>query len=107
MAEIVRNNSSSRRIRKGRVVIKGFAPDGAELYITRGDGFEIRGGSPETHAKMLDAAKTIMAVLDESGYELEHLTRREYMEIARIVQQLQDGTFQPGAELPPLLDLPE
>ncbi len=98
MAEIVRNNSSSRRIRKGYVVIKGFAPDGAELYITRGDGFEIRGGSSQTHAKMLEAAKAIMSLVNVRGYDLEHLTRRDYLEISKLVQDFQSGKVASGDE---------
>ena len=104
MAEIIRNNSSSRRIRKGYVVIKGFAPDGSELYITRGDGFEIRGGTPETHARMLEAAKTIMSVIGERGYDLEHLSRRDYLEISAIVQDIQSGKICFNGDHPPLAE---
>lgn len=90
MADVIPNNSSSRRIRKGYIVIKGFAPDGTELYITRGDGFEIRGGTPETHARMLTVAHTIMDAINLRGYDLEHLTRRDYLEITGIVREIQD-----------------
>jgi hypothetical protein len=104
MAEIIRNNSSSRRIRKGHIVIKGFAPDDSELYITRGDGFEIRGGSPQTHARMLEVAKTIMAVVQERGYDIEHLSRREYLEISEIVQDIQSGKICFNGDHPPVKD---
>lgn len=96
MAEIVRNNNSSRRIRKGYAVIKGFAPDGAELYITRGDGFEIRGGSPKTHARMLEAAKAIMALLESRGFDLERLSRRDYLEISKLVADFQNKPAEPA-----------
>lgn len=104
MAEMIQNNSSSRRIRKGCVVIKGFAPDGAELYITRGDGFEIRGGSSETHARMLEVAKTIMAVINQRGYDLQRLSRRDYLEISQIVQEIQNGDICLNEDYPPLHD---
>lgn len=85
------SSSSSRRFRKGHALIRGFARDGAELYITRGEGFEVRGGSPETHAKMLDMARTIMNALRERGFDIDRLSRKEYLEVSKIVREIQDA----------------
>lgn len=89
MNETIRR--SSRRFRKGHAVIKGYAPDGAELYITRGDDFELRGGTPESHAQMVIVAKEIMQVLRERGYNLARLNKQEFNEVAALVKDIQDG----------------
>ncbi len=86
-----KSSHSSRRFRRGYAVIKGFADDGAELYITRGDGFEIRGGEPDTHEMMLATAKKIMSVIQKRGYNIARLSRKEYSEVNQIVRDVQDG----------------
>lgn len=85
------STASSRRFRKGFALIKGVAEDGTELYITRGDGFEIRGGEPETHASMLSMAKKIMRIIKMRGYNVGRLSKKEYFEVNKIVRDVQDG----------------
>lgn len=84
MSEI--NNNRAFPHRKAR--LRGFATDGCEVHITRGNDFEIRGGTPEIHANLLKVTNKLMTIINDFGYDLSALTENEFIEVNDLISSI-------------------
>lgn len=83
------HNQSANRVRRGRVKVIGLGLDDAEGHIryTRGDAFELIGGSEKAHSEMQKRALRIKAEIERLGITLERMSYEEYELIRAIIDR--------------------
>lgn len=84
------NNLAPNRIRSGRAMVVGLGLDDAEGHFryTRGDAYELYGGSEDAHREMLRRMRRIQAEIAEMGITLDAVTYEQYEKIKDIVARV-------------------
>ena len=82
-------DAPSTRARKGRAVVVGLGldDDGGHVRYTRGDAFELIGGSESSHREMQTRALRIKDEISRLGISLESMTREQYDQIQRVIDR--------------------
>lgn len=73
---------SDRSKRKAGLLGIGLDNDDGHVRVTRGENFQLLGGSEETHGRMQDQCIRFDEKLREKGKPLEHLEQQEIIDIA-------------------------
>ncbi|MBI3831140.1 MAG: hypothetical protein HY291_16595 [Planctomycetes bacterium] len=73
-----------RQKKNKQAVLLGLGLDGKDGHVrlTRGENFQLVGGSKETHEVMQETAVKINEELNRRGKRLEEVTKKEFMDIA-------------------------
>lgn len=79
---------AGKRKRKGKIVGVGLDNDDGHVRVTRGENFELVGGSEETHQTMQEKCIKFNEKLGDRGKQLEDLEPQEFLDIAHQVQML-------------------
>ncbi len=66
---------------KASLVGIGFDNKDGHKRITKGENFNIYGGSEETHDKMVETSIKVNEKLDSKGKSLEDLSKNEFIDI--------------------------
>jgi hypothetical protein len=67
---------------KARLLGLGLDNQDGEVRLTRGENFHLVGGSHETHECMQEQCIKFNERLRERGKQIEHLERKEFLDIA-------------------------
>ena len=78
-------NRLSEQRRKAILVGVGLDNDDGHVRITKGDNFQLVGGSEETHEKMTETVVKVNEKLDHRGKRLENVSKEEFSDILRDV----------------------
>ncbi len=78
------DETTSRR--KAR--LKGFSPDGAEVFVSNDGEVSISGGNRKDYNTLVRVAKTYLAIIKENGFDISNLTQHEFSEINTILKEL-------------------
>ena len=70
------------RKKKAALLGLGLDNDDEQIRITRGRNFRLFGGSQDTHEQMQEKCIKLNEKLKDRGKELEHLRRKEFLELA-------------------------
>lgn len=83
-------NIPSERVRRGRGMVIGLGLDdsGGHVRYTRGDAFELWGGSEKAHDDMQKYAARINQEIADLGISLERMTYAQYLQICDIVERV-------------------
>ena len=68
---------------KAMIIGLGLDGDDGHVRMTKGDNFQLLGGSEETHEKMAETAIKLNEKLDERGKRLEEISKEEFTDILR------------------------
>lgn len=81
---------SHARTRRGRAVLIGYGLDDADghVRITRGQAFELYGGSDAAHDEMQRRALMIREEAEALGISLERMTFEQYQVVQGIVHRV-------------------
>ncbi len=84
------NNLPMGRVRRGRAVVVGLGLDEADGHVryTKGEGFELCGGSDEAHREMQRRAKRIRDEMTRLGIPSERMTYDQYLTLREIVERV-------------------
>lgn len=82
-------NLSAGRVKQGRAVVVGFGLDdsGGHIRYTRGEAFELIGGSEEAHGEMQRRITLIREEIARRGICLDRMTYEQYQEIRDLVER--------------------
>ncbi|MDD5644387.1 MAG: hypothetical protein PHO00_02915 [bacterium] len=70
------------KINKSFLLGLGFDNKDGHLRVTKGDNFQLYGGSEETHEAMQEKAIKFNEQLSKKGKHLDEITKNEFFEIA-------------------------
>jgi hypothetical protein len=86
-------NVAPSRTRRGKAVVVGLGLDDPEGHVryTRGDGFELYGGSDSSHGEMQRLVRIINAEASRLGICLEHMTYEQYEKLKAVVDSVNRG----------------
>lgn len=75
---------SSKKAKGKKALLLGVGLDNKDghVRVTRGDNFQLVGGSKETHEVMQEGAIKINEELKKRGKHLEEVSKKEFFEIA-------------------------
>ncbi|MCW8128875.1 MAG: hypothetical protein KIS92_00695 [Planctomycetota bacterium] len=75
---------SARKPKGKKAMLLGVGLDNKDghVRVTRGENFQLVGGSKETHEVMQEGAVKINEELKKRGKHLEEVTKKEFIEIA-------------------------
>lgn len=78
------------KTRRGRAVIVGIGTNDADGHVryTRGDSWELFGGSQEVHEQMQKNALRIRSELDRLGITPTNMTYEQYQQVVAIVNRV-------------------
>lgn len=81
---------ASGRVKCGRAVLVGLGLDNAEGHVryTRGEAYELYGGSESAHSEMQRRAAQIREEIAGLGISLDSLTFEQYQAIQAIVERV-------------------
>ena len=80
----------SGRVRRGRAVVVGLGLDDAKGHIryTRGESYQLYGGSEAAHREMQRRAKIIHEEMAKQGISLDRMTLEQYRTLLDIVHRV-------------------
>lgn len=84
------NNLPAGRVKQGRAVVVGLGLDdsGGHVRYTRGEAFELIGGSEEAHDEMQRRIVIIREEIAKRGICLDRMTYEQYQEIRELVERV-------------------
>lgn len=84
------NNLPAGRVKQGRAVVVGLGLDdsGGHVRYTRGEAFELIGGSEEAHSEMQRRIVRIREEIAKRGICLDRMTYEQYQEIRELVERV-------------------
>ena len=77
--------SSKKATKKAWLLGLGFDNEDGHIRITRGENFQLMGGSEDTHGTMQEKAVKFSEKLKDRGRRLEDITKEEFRDIAHEV----------------------
>ncbi len=76
------------RVKRGRAVLVGYGlDDDGHFRYTRGEAFELYGGSSSAHGEMLRRAQAIQDEIASLGISLDGMTYEQYQVVRGIVER--------------------
>lgn len=80
---------SERPRRRGQAVLVGRAPGdpNGHIRITLGDDFRVEGGDEMSHGRLQQCARRIRSEIERRGLCMRDITRDQYEEIVRLVEE--------------------
>jgi len=70
------------------VVGLGLDESGGHVRYTKGEGYELRGGSDESHREMQRRASIIRDEMDRLGIKGERMTYDQYVALRKVVDRV-------------------
>lgn len=83
------NSLPSSRVKRGRAVVVGLGLDdsGGHVRYTRGDAYELYGGSEAAHVEMQRRVRRIQDEIASHGIRLDDMTHEQYETLLAIVER--------------------